>query len=336
MLAAVRRRWPLVLLAALPVLGQAPAASSAARPTTYIEAVDFVTPRIGYAVIARGTAGSGSPPVLYRTVDAGGHWAEVPGGLPSHARYPFLAADIGFSTTASGVALMSMGVGACQAGWDVYRTGDGGRTWRAAGEIIGSDGPAVVAAVQDGVPWMLNGSCAGGYATLFRGFAKEWPEAHQFALSAAAAKAYISPSAVSLQRYGARRALVVVAYYPELGKSRAPLLLGYATASGGASWQPVALGARGLAGTVSAVAFYSPAEGLAVTRSRGGRQALYSTRDGGARWLPVHGVPIPPSDYGASIQWVNAKVADLLLGRSLWRTTDGGRTWHVLTSRWPN
>lgn len=334
-----QRRWLPACLAALVVLPLAATASAAAQSTTYVETVDFVTPQVGYAVVARSSQESAAPR-LYRTLDAGAHWAAVPGGLPTQSPHPFFGADVVFMNEAHGMALMSLGAGACQEGWQVYRTADGGRSWQVAGEILGEDGPIVLAVAPKAPPWFLNGSCAGAYAELLRNSGKQWPLAHEFALPAAAAKRYFNPSAVSLQRYGAKGALVVDAYYPAQSGAHPPLLLGYRTADDGATWQPLALGNQGLAARVSAIAFYNTSEGLAATRSAAGRLTLYVTHDGGRHWLPVHGVSMPERDYQLSIQWrtiqwLNAKVADVLVDKSLWRTTNGGTTWRVVTSKWP-
>ena len=238
-----------------------------------------------------------------------------------------------------GMALMSIGAGACQEGWQAYRTADGGRTWQVAGEILGEDGPIALAVAPKVTPWFLNGSCAGPYATLLRYSGKQWLLVHELTLPAAAAKRYFNPSAVSLQRNGAKGALVVVAYYPVQGDTHPPLLQGYRTADGGATWQLLTFGNQGLAATVSAITFYNTREGLAATRSAGGRLTLHVTHDGGRHWLPVQ-VSIPERDYQLSIQWrtlqwLNAKVADVLVGETLWRTTNGGTTWRAITSKWP-
>lgn len=331
MFASFRPRWPIALVTASMVLGLTLPSAAAPLPAAVVESVDFVTPSVGYAVVARG---AGAVPRLYRTLDAGGHWVAA-GTLPS-GKYPYLSADIGFSTSESGIALMSLGVGACQAGWGVYRSSSGGRAWQAAGRIIGSDGPVAVAAVPGGDPWMLNGSCAGAYAILYRGSGKAWRELREFALPATETKAFISPSAASLQRMGTARALAVLAYYPGQPKGYPPLIVGYSTRDVGSSWQPVTIENHGLGGTVSAIAFYSASEGLAVVRSSSGRSTLYVTRDRGGRWLPVQAVPIPESVYQTSIEWLSAKVADILVGRQIWRSVDGGSTWRVITSRWPS
>ncbi len=77
-----QRRWLPACLAALAVLPLAATSSAAPQPRTYVETVDFVTLRIGYAVIARNGQGLAAPR-LYRTLDAGAQWAAVPGGLPT-------------------------------------------------------------------------------------------------------------------------------------------------------------------------------------------------------------------------------------------------------------
>jgi len=326
-----RSSWIALATAAMGLALAVPGSAAAPRAAN-VESLDFVTPSIGYAVLASGYTGTAVR--LYRTADGGGHWAMVAGHLPE-GHYPYESASVAFATATSGIALMSLGAGACQAEWDVFRTANGGRTWQAAGRIVGSDGPVALAAGAQGVPWMLNGSCAGPYATLFRGFGRTWPELHSFALPAAQAKAYFSPSAVSLQRFDATRAFLAVAYYPAAPKARAALIVGYRTADGGAAWQPVGIGGPGRLGAVSALAFYSPSEGLAVVRSDAGVASLELTRDGGRHWLPLRAVSMPPSAYPTSIAWLSAKVAYVLVGQVIWRTADGGRTWHIITSRWP-
>jgi photosystem II stability/assembly factor-like uncharacterized protein len=158
---------------------------------------------------------------------------------------------------------------------------------------------------------------------------------HGFALPATEAKAYFSPSAVSLQRFDAMRAFLAVAYYSAAPKARAALIVGYRTADAGASWQSVGVGGPGRLGVVQALSFYSPSLGIAVMRSREGVDALARTIDGGRQWLLVRSVPLPESVYTVSAAWLNAKVAYVLAGQVVWRTKDGGSTWRVITSRWP-
>lgn len=323
------RYWRSIALgAALTILGLPLPASGASSAD--VESVDFLTPSLGYALVGRGP--TAATPRVYRTGDGGGHWLAVGGGLPA-GQYPHPGNDIAFASQVAGIALLSRGAAACQAAWAVYRTADGGRFWQAKGGFSGQDGPLAVAWPPQGVPWILNGSCAGGYATLYRSSGQEWVRVRQFTLPQADAKAFLSPSAVSLQRHGTRQAFLAVAYY-QVQSTQRSLILGYRTTDGGATWHPVSVGNRGLEGTVGAIAFYTASEGLSVVRTRTGG-ALYVTRDGGAHWQPVAGVPVPGSVYAASIQWVNANVADVLLGQDLWRTPDGGATWHVSTRNWP-
>lgn len=328
------------LLASGALLGLAlPAApSAAALPQANVESVDFVTPQIGFAVIASGAAAQPAPK-LYETVDAGRNWAPVAGGLPTQSANPYMGATVAFATRSDGIALMFAGAGACQAGWDAYRTANGGRTWRPAGKILGSDGPIAAAAAAGASPWLLNGSCAGPYAQLYRNSGTTWPQARMFQLSAAAAKTHFSPSAVSLQRYDGRRAFLAIAYYPGQPGPGTPLITGFGTASGGAAWQAVAIGSRALRGTVRAVGFYSAALGLAAVATQNGSTSLQLTRDHGATWLPVQGVRIPNAGYipyVRSIQWLSPQVADVVVGQTLWRTADGGGTWRAITRVWPN
>ncbi len=328
-----RRRFaPVAFAGAAMLLALVVRGAAAAPQAARVESLDFVTPSVGYAVLASDSASAA--PRLVRTVDGGGRWTAVAGGLPK-GRYPYEGALVDFATPSRGVALMSLGAGACQEEWDVFRTADGGRSWRAAGRIVGSDGPVALGAQAGGAPWMLNGSCAGPNATLFRGFAKTWPVLRAFALPPAEAKGYFSPSAVSLQRYGAARAFLAVAFYPAAPAGHAALIVGYRTADAGASWQSVGVGGPGRLGVVQALSFYSPSLGIAVMRSREGVDALARTIDGGRQWLLVRSVPLPESVYTVSAAWLNAKVAYVLAGQVVWRTKDGGSTWRVITSRWP-
>ena len=83
------------------------------------------------------------------------------------------------------------------------------------------------------------------------------------------------------------------------------------------------------------VGFYSAALGLAVAASQSGQFSLHLTRDHGTSWLPVQGVRIPNGAYVRSIQWLSPQVADVVVGQTLWRTSDGGGTWRAITQAWP-
>jgi len=335
----------MLLALALAVSFAAPSATARTLGSTVL-VMDFVTPTNGYEVV-QPSARDGLAK-LYRTTDGGRHWSVVTSRLPAvnagsrrHAIHVQDIRGLQFATTLDGALIIQSGASACQSPWAVFTTTDGGGTWHSAGTIAGEDGPVALAAPASATPWVLIGSCAGTFATWYRdNEGGGWEQAGQFAPSRGQAKEAFNPSAVALQRLGARHATVDIAYYPAVAPYRTTALMqSYVTADGGRQWVSRRIGVSGLRGIVVSVAFASAsdgASGLAITQNRDGSQILFWTQDGGRQWVIVRSVTVPESLGTGSfdqVEWVTHSVAYVRMGNVVWRTQDAGRIW-VRLPRW--
>jgi photosystem II stability/assembly factor-like uncharacterized protein len=102
------------------------------------------------------------------------------------------------------------------------------------------------------------------------------------------------------------------------------------TSDGGATWT-----SEPAPGTfaVWAVGFTDPKHGWAVTADAGDQYQLKRTADGGQTWTLVDaGMPAPtnPGNQNLSLIFVDAQNGFWATGSAIYRTSDGGRTWHDL------
>jgi len=289
-----------------------------------IPSADFLSASSGFELVNLVTY----PPLakLYLTTDGAANWRRVPLNLkaqPPVSGQDALPAAVSFASPTRGAVLVGGSPGACQWGFALDTTVDGGRTWRAAGVMVGSDGPTALAAAVDGPAWVLNGSCAGDYATLYRQSGQSLVKLHVFAPAPKQAKLYFADTAVAVERLPHGAALVEVAYS---GPKAKPLLQGYQTTDGGARWAAFAIGSAGLVGTVRALAMQGTALGLAETVTSSGHGALYRTTDGGRHWTAVSAESFA-ADGVSQLEWAGPTVAYALVQSVLWRSTDAGATW---------
>ena len=296
-----------------------------------MQGVDFLTPSAGFEIVSLVT----HPPVprLYATTDGGQHWLAVP--LKIQAQPPVsgdmvLPSAVSFASARRGALLVTGSPGACQNGFAVDTTANGGQTWRTAGWFLGADGPTDLAAAADGPVWVINGGCAGTTLTLYQEAAGRMAPLHRFVLPAAQQGAFGVVSAVSLQRLPGGKAIVVAAYG---GGASAPLLRGYASSDHGATWRPYSVGGANLKGQVSALGFNGTGEGLALAASAGGAGTLFRTSDGGKAWSAVANDSFAAQGV-ESITWASSRVVYVLAGNRLWRSSDAGATFQQITQHW--
>lgn len=310
-----------IALLGLCIAGGAALASATAPAVT---SLSFVSALVGFVRVDP-PVGHG-PGQVYATKDGGALWYKA--GLPVHATL------LAMGSASAGVALVPLGVGMCGAQWTAVTTRDGAYTWHQPTTVITSDGPDALAYAA-GRPLLLNGSCAGPYATLLTpgGASSTWRTLATFALTKAQAERYFSPSAVSLTLHG-RTGFAAVAYLGD-SASVAPWLVGYATTNGADTWHAVALGSRGLEGTVRGLSFANARDGIAATQNHTGTVvSLYATTDAGAHWTRAATVS---GAVSTQLDLATAKVGYAALvtqgsravGRLL-KTADGGRTWRTI------
>lgn len=297
------------------------AATAAPRPAV-VTSLDFIAPTVGWIRLAPqyGTAGT-----LYRTIDAGRQWTVADPSIE--------ASLVAFANPRLGTALVDQGVGACQLQFTAVTTHGGGTMWQMPQTVDASDGPNAVA-FAGVTPELLNGSCAGPYATLMAGGGgKTWRSVHTFALSKAQEKRYASPAAVSLLYHGAT-GFAAVAYAP-MSSSVPPLVLGYRTTDLGRTWQTTPLGIRGLPAQIRALSFTNAQDGLAAAVGRNGVGiSLYATSNGGRSWQRTG---VFPHGVSALLDLVTARVGYAAVesqgnaGSTLVVTRDGGLHWSTVT-----
>ncbi|MCL6594811.1 MAG: hypothetical protein K6V73_01200 [Firmicutes bacterium] len=303
-------------------LNPAPPAGLAAAPW---HALAFATALHGWLV----TQAPASPAdmAVFGTTDGGRRWRL----LDTHLDVPADAMGVA-ALAASGRAVemaVSLGVGACQAWFLVLRSDDGGRTWRRAGTLLGSDGPTAVLALPE--PLVVNGDCANPGIDLEAPVRGRWLPVGGLSGPRGALRG-AGPTAVSA--WAADRTVDVAAAYAS-GEAGAGPLLTFDTAPGPTGpWHAVPFGGAGIGGTVRALAVAGRRRGLAVAGKTSLR--LYRLCADGGVWRAVPGVAIPP---GAEVQlaWATAQVAYLAVsspaGGALWRSVDGGVRWRRMAPR---
>jgi hypothetical protein len=308
----------------LPAGARALAAPPARSVTAPWDAMTFATPLRGWLVTQ--ASGSSADMAVYGTTDGGRRWQLLDARLnvPADA----MGAD---ALAASGRAvwmLVSLGVGACQAWFLVLRSDDGGRTWRRAGTLLGSDGPTAIPALSQ--PLVVNGDCANPGIGLEAPVRGRWLPVGGLPGPRGALRG-AGPTAVSA--WAADRTVDVVAAYASGVPGGGPLLT-FDTALGPAGpWHAVPLGSAGLDGTVRALAVAGRSRGLAVAGDNSLR--LYRLSADGRAWRAVPGLPIPP-DAVVRLAWATAQVAYLAVSSpsraALWRSVDGGDRWRRMAT----
>lgn len=296
---------------------------SAAQPPASVSDVTFISPSLGWMKVSLASSETGT---LYRTTDGGRRWTAVDTSVS--------ASMLSFRSEKQGEALVPLGFGACQAQFTAVRTRNGGRTWQAPETVQASDGPSALA-LAPGRALLLNGSCAGPGATLLapNPGGGVWRVLKNFSLTKAHAKAYFSPTAVSLIFHG-KAGFAAVAYLP-MKNTAPPLILGYKTVDGGHAWHMITLGAGGLPAAVRSLSFTNAADGLASVTGRNGVGVyLYATSNGGRTWARTYHMAGATS---ATLDMVTPRVGYAAITEanrsagSLLKTTDGGFAWHPIS-----
>lgn len=262
---------------------------------------------------------------VLRTRDGARHWRQVSPAVPQPERL----ADASFLGRRHAWALGLVPDHKVT----VYRTGDGGRTWRASRPvpIRFGDGGASLRFLDAAHGWLTVRSAGMGtlqeqiFATDDGGL--RWHLIAQTAPPAAPVPPGTLPGSGSL-----RFATPQLGWFAALtrgagaGRSRGAL---YATRDGGHLWRSAPLPAGGRAVTQLGKPWLFGASDVLVPAElatpRGARGDLFVSADGGSGWvryaLPV--VPRAVSFTDRSRGWV-------LGGTRLFRTTDGGRRWTQL------
>lgn len=304
-------------LASAVLLALAPGRALVGRHGTLSD-LTFLSARTGWVRISPDDRDVGT---LYATEDGGRRWTVVRPGLRALA--------IAFGDRRRGAALVPVpgSWGMCHFEVTAVETLDGGRTWRHPATFRVEDGPLALAFAGPR-PFALNASCAGAYATLVAPDARgDWQAIGGLAGPARLAAGAFSPGAIGLTPDGG---IAAVAYRGS-GPTGHPLIQVFARKPGRdlgpRAWRASVLDARGLPGRIQAVSFVDAQDGIVAAQS--GERAplgLWTTHDAGHHWHL--GLSLPRS-RSVALDMVTRKVG-YAGATALFKTTDGGRTWHAL------
>lgn len=303
--------------------------SNASAMPEHLSRLDMMTVDVGWAVGASG---------ILRTTDGGSQWRDVtPANVaklaPSDVREGFLSAEAAWVVAGGG------------AGLTVYRTADGGATWRSAaiavpivpawfsiafadakhGWIMANTG---VALQHESVDIFRTTDGGAGWQLVSRtGATGSTPGALPFA-GAKYGIAFASPelgwASVETLRPGGGAAL-------------------YRTTDGGTSWAPQPIPAPPVAGGVivaypprvfSAAVAIAPVQMVVPPAHTGDRGkilwAFDHTRDGGRTWTAT-----PATPRGGISDWISPEDGWTLSGPSLMATVNGGSMWSRVPANVP-
>jgi photosystem II stability/assembly factor-like uncharacterized protein len=271
---------------------------------------------------------NGPDPVVvtvYQTVDGGEHWSP---GTPFELEHGIAEAPM-FIDRLHGWIFPWLGEGGNNEARQLWRTVDGGRTWKLVASPGDSEGVPLscsksgLAFVDESAGWMT-GYCPGPfflYETTDGG--ATWIPRRSLPVPEG-----LPPEAfdlaVDLGSYGP-------VFFPDRAGSfvvRLVFLDGpiyhllYATQDGGETWIPYLLPN----GTIGDPEFITPEQGWVSD----GRQ-LHATINGGADWDYVGILPAASSpSHDVHMDFVNPQLGWLLDGDALLSTEDGGHTWQYL------
>jgi hypothetical protein len=215
--------------------------------------------------------------------------------------------------------------GMCQVSMTAVVTSDGGVTWHGPAAVRGQDAGFALA-FHGARPFLLNASCATPYATL-QGPSAPGLWAQQGTLGF---RRTGMPTVVSVTPSGSFAALA----YASGSAGLTPRLQGFVYRTAARAWHGVPIASAGLAGRVVALSFVSAQGGIVATQNgEGTTLTLWSTANGGRTWtraMTVAGSAL------AQLDLVTAHVAYAAVTRpsaapSLYKSTDGGRTWRAVT-----
>lgn len=262
-----------------------------------IHGLHFPTRMTGYAV--GGYENSGSRACAARTRDGGLTWADLPAPGP----YPLDA--VHFMDTLRGVAAGGGIDSVSRIHSALLLTADGGETWR---EMSG-DRETIYRAIS--FPTPRKGFVAGdaGALTVTEDGGGAWKPlpAHPVDFRALQFLDEAVGFAGGFHRDGYRQG--------DDGTGGFGMIL--ATADGGRTWR--ALDEASPAFPVIGIQFFSPRMGYTLEEGRG----LRKTADGGATWTLVNG------ETSLRSMRFSAPDSGYIVGDSVWRTVDGGRTWNA-------
>jgi photosystem II stability/assembly factor-like uncharacterized protein len=298
----------------------------AAAPTGQVDAVSTTT-----ALAARDSVNAGA---ILRSDNAGRSWTQL-------AVLPGVVTQLDFTSGADGVAATYREDTA--AGWQLWRTWNGGSTWQPTGPLPGTsadidgpwmsaDGHGLLLTVASGTPWEPG---SGGVPPLrvwtTSDYGLTWDRGALLplggdTLAGPASFAYAGPGRPG-PRDPARRTGPMARWAGWLVISTASFVQRVAATDGG----PLRLLPAGVpAGDVQLI---SPGTGFAWSQDYTGPDvstlSLYRTTNGGRSWqhsgirlvIPATSQAAPLLDFSdASHGW-------LVLGNRTWHTADGGRSW---------
>ncbi len=250
------------------------------------------------------TSGQGKPPTtlrLFRTADGGRHWYALPllrlGAFYYAGKLSFVSREVGWLE-------IIRNVGAGSVWFDLYRTPDGGVHWQRVLQV-GSPHPS------SGAPLGCD-LCDGGLT--FTSQTTGWFTGCWCGVGSGSTFLYVSRNA-------------------------------------GRTWQALALSppphrGRITIGTLPPILFdrrngILPAVVFGLRRGRSGGEThvfdVYVTHDGGRHWTPTAPVPTISLEGYPDIPYSfpDARHGFFLMGKRLYRTSDGGQHWQVIPTRIP-
>lgn len=296
--------------------------------------MNFISPSTGWVAVKNITpSGKWVAEALFVTKNGGHNWTRLvewnqqsPMPIPSNSaigsRIPPIS-QLNFQNSKVGTAVISLGAGACQAGYGVLTTNDGGSHWvlQTHSVLMGQDGPLGLVSLTAGTSWLANGSCAGAYTTLY----KSSDGGQRWSQTASLKTTNLSPSAISFRFTTPTQGYVVNGANGY--QAVPPTLTLDTTNDGGQQWTASSITAKGLPSIITGLSFVSPEEGWAVANALNHSAHVYRLHDG--TWSALN-TP-DASSQPPTLDLVNNKVAYLNQPQGavdvLWKTVDGGAHW---------
>lgn len=300
--------------------------------------MDFITTNTGW-VVARKVSSTGQwlSQAIFRTQNGGQSWTRLhewnhtaPMPVPRNAQSGGIPpiASLNFQNANAGAAVIFLGAGACQAGYGILTTSNGGNHWTLQTQsiLMGEDGPLGISYPSTSSAWLANGSCAGAYTTLFHSTdgGQQWSRALNLKTNNP------SPASVSFHFTSPTTGYLVngVNGYQKTD----PSLMLYTTADGGGHWTADTLPSRGLPDIIAGLSFVTPHQGWAIAANLNHSFHVYHLLHTGT-WSALR-TPEPSSATPPTLDLVNSDVAYLSqqhgTGGTLWKTVDGGSHWSKL------
>lgn len=250
----------------------------------------------------------------------------LPGNAETGTGIPPIS-QLNFQNSTLGSAIISLGAGACQAGYGVLTTNDGGSRWvlQTHSMLMGQDGPLGLSSTSSESSWFANGSCAGAYTSLY----KSSDGGQQWAPTATLKTTNLSPTAISFHFTSPTQGFLVNGAngYQQVPSS----LTLYTTRDAGQHWTESSISSQGLPSIIAGLSFIAPETGWAVAYAQNQSAQVYRLR--GGTWIALN-TPSRSSQSPPTIDLVNSKVAYLNqpegTGGTLWKTVDGGARWSAI------